>query len=272
MVVLRHEVVGGIEADPAPVLAAPERHPGMGGVGPLQALLPRRRLGAQIAADIGGGQAQPPQAADHDVAEVLADPATGGEGRLRRGGDVGGLGIIAELVPYAAHQLRRCLEDRPPGPEALPGIVGDGRDQGRPRRGIEVGGRSPRAEITALEAAATDQLPGLAGEQGQVQGRMHVHAGAGLDHQGRVGLVDQNLQHPLAEGALLLLGPGGLGRDGHLRRQHRLGGGRGGRQPQHALGKGHRRIVPVGGAVPQLIDHASPASFTFGVALAPCRK
>ncbi len=43
---------------------------------PLQARLARRRNGAQIAADIGRGQAQPAQPCDHHMGKVLADAVT----------------------------------------------------------------------------------------------------------------------------------------------------------------------------------------------------
>ena len=47
VVVLDQDVVGRIEPDPAELGAAPHRHPGVGGVGALQARLARRRDGAR---------------------------------------------------------------------------------------------------------------------------------------------------------------------------------------------------------------------------------
>ena len=53
MIVADHDLVGRIEADPAVSGAAPDRNPGMRGVGAFQPFLARRRNGADIAADIG---------------------------------------------------------------------------------------------------------------------------------------------------------------------------------------------------------------------------
>src|SRR5215218_10117021 len=72
MVLADDERVRRVEFDPADPRSAPDRHPGVGRVRADEALLSWRWTGAQIAADIGGGQPERPQARDHPVGEVLA--------------------------------------------------------------------------------------------------------------------------------------------------------------------------------------------------------
>lgn len=73
MVLPDQDVVGRIKPEPADLVAAPHRHPGVGGVGALQPRLARRRVGPQIAADVTGLAVEPAQAGDHHMREILAD-------------------------------------------------------------------------------------------------------------------------------------------------------------------------------------------------------
>ena len=122
VVVLDQEIVGRIETDPAELLAAPQRHPGMGGIGALQPRLARRRDGAQIAADIGRRQAEAAQPCDHHMGEILADAVALLEHLAERRRDHRRLRVVVEFGADAVHQIDRAGEDPAPGAKARRGI------------------------------------------------------------------------------------------------------------------------------------------------------
>ena len=114
MVILDEDIVGRVETDPAEALAAPQGYPGMGGVGALQARLARRRDGAQIAADIGRGQAEAAQPGDHHMGEILTNPVTFFEYLVERGRDDGCLRIVLKIAADPVHQIDRAGKDAAP--------------------------------------------------------------------------------------------------------------------------------------------------------------
>ena len=244
----------------------------MGGVRPLQPRPAGRRIGAQIAADIGRRQAQPAQAGDHDVGEVLADAAADLEGLAGRGRDSGGFAVIDELGVDSRHQVDRGLDDRAARREARPRIVGNGRRERRARRRIEKGRRAVGAERRRRKGRRADRLPGGAGRGVRRRSRVHIDPRHRLDDQDLVRLVDDQGQCLFAERAGALQAVRRLWGDGDGVFQQGLGGGGGRRQAQHAARIAHLRLVGVGGPVPHPVDHASAASLTVGTALAPCRK
>ena len=87
----------------------------MGRVGALQPRLARRRNGAQIAADIGGRQAETAQPCDHHMGKVLADAVALLEDFAQRRRDHGGLGIVFEARSGcdASGRPRRPAHRRP---------------------------------------------------------------------------------------------------------------------------------------------------------------
>ena len=158
MVILDHHGVGRVYADPAHFLTAPDRDPGVGRIGALQPFLAWRRDRAQIAADIGGGQAKTANAADHHMGEVLTDPATLGKGERWGGGDIGRLGVIDEIIVDATRELERRVENRPIGQKALSRIIRDlgaeRRARGRKQKGSRAGGAKIRhGEAFVMELA-----------------------------------------------------------------------------------------------------------------------
>ena len=68
----------------------------MGGVGALEFWFAWRGDGFEVAADVACGDADGAEAGDHDVGEVLADPAAAFEGFEDGGGGVGGVGVEFE--------------------------------------------------------------------------------------------------------------------------------------------------------------------------------
>src|SRR5258706_15370741 len=72
VIVLDQKIIGRVEADPADLLAAPQRDPCVGRVRALQARLARWRDGAQIAADIGRRQSKPAQPGGYHMSKILA--------------------------------------------------------------------------------------------------------------------------------------------------------------------------------------------------------
>ena len=73
----------------------------MGGIGAFQPRPALGRHGAQEPADVPGGDAQPAQPGDHDVAEVLAHAGTHVEGFRDRGVDLGRIGVVTEIAMHA---------------------------------------------------------------------------------------------------------------------------------------------------------------------------
>ena len=130
MDVVDDAVVGRVDVDPAPglvrpALAAPERNPGVRGVGADQARPAGRRRGQDVAADVPGGEADRAQAADHQVGEVLADAALVLQHFAQRRGDARCGAVELEVLVDALREVGRGLEDAAPGGEALHRIVGE---------------------------------------------------------------------------------------------------------------------------------------------------
>ena len=113
---LRDEVVGRVEMDPARLLAAPHRDPGMAGIGAAQRDLFLGMDGADVARDIARREAVGAQRGDHDMREILADAGLALEHLVQGRRDVGGAGMVFEIGLDAPGELARRLEDRPARP------------------------------------------------------------------------------------------------------------------------------------------------------------
>ena len=137
-------VVGRVEVDP-PAARHHHRRPRVRGVRALQAGLPRRRGGLEVAADVARGQPDRAQAAQRQVGEVLADALPQREQLLEGGPHVGD-----------PRGVREVLEDRVRQPDerlaraGRPGRGPGGRTRARRRR--------PRRAATA--AGTTRARPG----------------------------------------------------------------------------------------------------------------
>ncbi len=205
------------------------------------------------------------------MGEVLAHPSTEAEGLVRPGADVGGLGVVGELRVDAGHQVCGRLDHRASRREAPTGVLGDLRDQGRPRGGVEVRGRSMGVEHRAAQGAGAHPLPRRVAGQGLHRRGMDIDRRARFDDQSLVGRIDHHGGGGLTEraGALVRLHRGGRHTQGAM--HDRLARRAGRRQPQHAAGELDLRLVAVGRAVPDEIDHARVAIWVTG-AVPPCRK
>ncbi|MNN25031.1 hypothetical protein D3C81_1384860 [compost metagenome] len=173
----------------------------MGGIGAQQARLARRRIGAEIAADIAPGQPERAQAADHHLGEVLAHAAAQREGLQRGCVDLGNLGVILEIGVDAVHQVDGAGHHAHPGREAAPGVVAQVRVQRHIGRGEDELGLG----VERLAGAVAQPLRGLLPRRaaGRVEPgparRQRDRAGRGQLH-GLVRHVEHEMQHVVAEG------------------------------------------------------------------------
>ena len=90
-------VVGGIVVDPA-VARDVDGHPRVHGVGADEGGLAGRRLGAEITAHVGGGEAEAAGAGEVEVGEILADAAAGLQDRGEVRAEVGRGGVEVEIA------------------------------------------------------------------------------------------------------------------------------------------------------------------------------
>ena len=80
------------------VLPAPDPHPGVHGVGTLEARLALGRDGAEKARNVARRNADAAKPGNHDMGKVLADAALQREGLDRGGADVGGVLVVFEVA------------------------------------------------------------------------------------------------------------------------------------------------------------------------------
>ena len=220
--------VGRVEVEPAG-LGVVHREPGVGGVRAAQLLLPRRRQGLQVAADVARRDARAPEGGDGEMGEVLADAAARLEHRLDGRDEARELRVVLERLVDVTHQRLGVLEH----PAPLGGALGEER----PDRGVvrDVGrgqqavvrheGRFALAPVAvggAALAQAREVRPRVEGgwQRGElvagVDDRAHRHAADGVrDVQAEAG----DLVAVVIGGAVHGLG---LGRDLHPARQAAL--------------------------------------------------
>ena len=140
----------------------------MGGVGALQARLARRRNGAEIAADIGGRQAEPAQARDHDMGEILTDAVALVEGLAERRRDHRRLRVVEEIrCGCDASDRPRRRGCRAPGAKALARIGGDRRQHRHQRARIEIATGEDGPRLVACEGRCRGRSPRRAGGIGR---------------------------------------------------------------------------------------------------------
>ena len=107
-------VVGRVEGQPARA-GRVHRAPRVGGVGPDELRLARRRARLQVPAHVPGRQAERAQAADGQVGEVLADATPGLQHQLDRRAHVGEAGIERELGVELRDRARTASSSGRPG-------------------------------------------------------------------------------------------------------------------------------------------------------------
>ena len=120
---------------------------------------PVRGAGAQIAADIGGRQADAAQPGNHDMGEILADAAAQRERHRRRGGHGGGADLIDDVGLDAVDEFDRGVEHRPAGRKTLPHIVADLRIERDDAARKQKMRRRQRADVAGREGVVADLLP-----------------------------------------------------------------------------------------------------------------
>ena len=256
MIVRHDQVIGRVEPDPADLGAAPQHRPGMAGIGAFEPLLAGRRDGADIAGDIGGGQAEPPETSDHDMREILADAVALIESLGQRRRHLGRLGIVGEVTPDPGHQIAGRFQNGAAGVEARPRIVDHGGHMRHEPARIEVMGRRIRLEAPGIERERRDILPvprqpGMGWRRAvDLDPRPHLE----LELAMRLGDGDRG--HVVAEEAEPVITLGRARRDQQFALQHALARPVARQQSQDAAGKGHRPAIAVGGDVAQFVNHA----------------
>ena len=139
--------------------AAPHQHPGMHGIGALQARRIGSRHRAQIARDIGGGEPDAAQAGNHDVREILAYAAAQRERHRRHGGDRGRADLVSDVGLEPVHQLHRGFEDGPAGGETLAGVIADFRIERHHAAWEQIMRRRHRADVADRERGLANLFP-----------------------------------------------------------------------------------------------------------------
>ncbi len=153
-------VVRGVDVDPA-APRDPQRRPGMGDVGALQPLLPRRRVCLQVAAHVPGGQSEGAQTADGQVGEVLADAFPGHEHLVDRGGHRCRTGLVVEVGMDPLRQVDERLDHRSPaGGTMAPHSRPSADDAATSGESSEQVDRFP-AVLARCRRPVADLLPGL---------------------------------------------------------------------------------------------------------------
>jgi len=229
----------------------------MGGVGALQPRLARRRDGAQIAADIGGGQAEAPQARDHDMREILADAVAIGEGFADRGRDLGRFGIVGEILADAGHQLARRLEDRPLRRKAPAGVAGDLRYGRRQPAGVEILGRGIRREALRPQCEFGDILPAPRQGGEGCDRPCHLDPRGHLDLELTMRLGDGQCRRVVAEEADTVPPLSAARRHREAARQHTLANAVTRQHPQDAARERDRPAIGVSRKMANVVDHAA---------------
>src|SRR6201996_616087 len=105
--------VGWIEPEPPEFRPAPDGDPSMRCVGADEARLAGRRDRPDIAADVQRRQAEPTQAGNHHMREILADAALALERLHRLSPDVGRFRVIGEIALDALVEIDGGFIDRP---------------------------------------------------------------------------------------------------------------------------------------------------------------
>jgi hypothetical protein len=103
----RQQVVGGIEIHPSDA-GTINRKPGVPRVGARQTGLAGRRPGAQVAADVAGGQAERSETGDGQMGEILADAAPVPPTFFQRRGHRRRRRIIFEIAENSPVQVLRA--------------------------------------------------------------------------------------------------------------------------------------------------------------------
>ena len=206
------------------------------------------------------------------MGKILADAVALLEHFTERRRDHGRLGIVFELAPDAMHQVDRADQHADAGGKAR-GRIGRDRRQHRHQRTREhIAHRRRRPETGRDEGSVARGLPGRARRGAAGGAARDRDAGAGSDAQIPVQCLDD---HALGKGAEEVAARGPLGRpraDLDAVRDQLLSVAVSRLQPQRAAGETDRTFVGIGGDVADVVDHASPVSFSGRLALGPCGK
>ena len=229
----------------------------MHGVGPDQARHARRRQGAQIAADIGGGQAGQTQRDHHHMGEILAHAMARGEGVGDRRVGIGNPRAIGEGMLDMQREVQRGGDDGRIGRKVRARPVADCRQHRRARSGIKImGGRCrPHSAVhqRRLRHCADRRIGGLRRDVAA----LHAAAEPAFDAE----LPNRAFDHEAGNGDRPAAGTGFDQRRGRIDIQPIVGrplaGPGRGLQAQVEAGEAHGRGVAQQRAMADLIDHAS---------------
>ena len=244
----------------------------MGSVGALETRLSFRRNGADVAADIGRGQAEATQSRDHDMREILTHAAARLEGFRQRRRDQRRFLIVSEILADAAHQVDRAGKDRLAGRKALGRIIGRGIVERHELRRENEMGRRAGVERLYVGDFAPHLFPG--GSEIGVRLRLapDFDAGERGDAQFPMRFLDAHRRDEIAEEIGSRHARDRRWRDLDAAVEHALPATVARREAQGAERGGDRRIVGISGDVPDVVDHASPLGVSARTAFEPCRK
>ena len=263
------DAIGRVKADPAARSPAPQHDPGMHRIRPDQARLAGRRIGAQIAADIGGRQPGEAQRHHHDMGEILAHAMARGKGIGDGCRRVGTARFIPKFGADALRQVKRCSDDRPVGGQAIADPGADVRQERRAHRGIEIMGGCRWSHVAFGQRRLCHCADAGIIRLRHDRAALHADAEAAFDRE----LADRAFDHQ----------PGDMDRPGAGARIDRrwqridlqrivgcpLARPRRGPQPQVEAGQPHRAGIAQDGAVPDMVDHDSRSIVSV---LRTCRK
>ena len=206
------------------------------------------------------------------MGEVLTDAVAVVEYLAQRGRNHGGLGIVAELLVDAPHEVRGSDDDACARWKAAGGIVGHRSEHRHQRAGEDIADRRRRPEAGGLEGGIAHALPGRARRIALRRCARQLDPRARIDAQMAVlGVDDDALGQGAEEVAPCrpLRGPrpdvDAVGDQLLAAATERL-------QPQRAARKADVALIFIGGDMPDVVDHARPVSFSGRVAFGPCGK
>ena len=154
----------------------------MGGVGTDQPLLARRWGRLEVAADVPGGQAHRPHAADGQVGEVLADPAPVRQHLVERGGDGREARVVDEVGVDPLGQGGDGVDQRGTLDEGRLGVVADHLGRRHERRleaefaGVQhLGAEVVGEQVECLAPARSDSVRWVTVDHVDQAGGRHRH-------------------------------------------------------------------------------------------------
>ncbi|MGY4442998.1 hypothetical protein ACVW04_005817 [Bradyrhizobium sp. LM2.3] len=206
------------------------------------------------------------------MGKILTDAMALGEDLVERRRDHRRLGVVAKLGADAMHEIDRSCEDARAGRKAGRRIGADRPQHRHQRTRKDIADRRGRPEARRLEGDVANALPGRARSGARRRLARHLHARARIDAQSAMRGLDHDALGQGAEEITANMTLSGARTDLDIMRDQLLVVAAPRLQPQRAAGEADRILVLVSGDVTDVVDHASPVSFSGRLALGPCGK